>query len=50
MRRLKRENGPSAERLFEERRMEGSFGTGKPNGMQKRKAVSKFPRFIPVNG
>ncbi len=43
---LKREDGPPAERPFEERRMEGSFGTGKLNGMQE----SKFPRFIPVNG
>jgi hypothetical protein len=32
---LKRENGPPAERPFEGRRMEGSFGTGELNDMQE---------------
>lgn len=43
---LKRENGPPAERLFEERRAEGSFGTGRPNHGKS----SKPSRLIPVTG
>ena len=47
----KRENGPPAERPFEGRRMEGSFGTGELNDMQEWKVqICKFSRFIPVTG
>lgn len=40
---LKRENFPKAERKFEGRSPEGSFGIGRLN-------YSKFSRFIPVKG